>query len=76
VEIGLQKALVKLMPVELQDDRHELVVEEGEVVRHEVAYGVVGFNWQASVAARARLVRAILFFKKSCTLLHDLEVLV
>ena len=73
--IGLQKTPVKLMPVELQDDRHELV-EEGEVVRHKEDDGVEGLNWRAPVVARTCLVQAILFLKKSCTLLHDLEVLV
>ena len=62
MEIGLQKAPAKMMPVELQDDRHEFV-EEGEVVRHKEVDGVVGFNWRASVVARACLAQAILFLR-------------
>jgi hypothetical protein len=76
VIIGLQKTPVKLMPVELQDDRHELV-EEGEVVRHKEEDGVGGLEWQAPVVARTCLVQVILFILGiSCTLLHDLEDLV
>jgi hypothetical protein len=60
VIIGLQKTPVKLMPVELQDDRRVLV-EEGEVVRHKEDDGVEGFNWQPSVHGRACHVQAILF---------------
>jgi hypothetical protein len=75
VSIELQKSPHKMVLTELQVDRRVLV-EKGEDVRHEEDDGVEGLNWQPSVGGRACLVQAILFLMKSCTLLHDLEVLV